>query len=391
MNFTGKAGKRRVEFRLHWRKSDIYRPVIYLMLSLLAAACNINTPEATPTVEVLISETPTPENSPTPTMTLTPSPTPSLPATADAPIIIASPQQLPVQDVPTLPPITPSPTEGPYEYVIQAGDTLYGILPKQPWGYNEFTPGLLNAIVRLNNMASVDFLPPPGTTLLIPRRTPTPTPEGTQIVIPGGTVEGDFFIPAGTTFECHVVEAGDTILRISDLYNASLELLSALNQNLNWSGCRFVDPSGGPGCGPLIVEGQCVMVPLPTPVPSSTPTASGNETATPTPTYAPARPVYPPEDAVAPPGVFALQWVSAGVLKDNEIYLVEVQDVTAGTAPWLQVTRNTTLMLPASLIPTDGQTHQFQWRVVVARQENDGTYAYAGGQGGWRKFQWQSR
>lgn len=375
------------------------RTLAVLPVLILLAACNINTPiEVTPTVEVLMTDTPTPD------ITLTPSPTPDFTPTLTQAVIMLTPVQIATQppvapeNQPTVPPQLP--TEGPYVHVIKEGETLGYILQLQPWGYPPFDPAIIQTVLAINpDMRSADILPPPGTELLIPRRTPTPVPVGlemTQTVVARmglETIGNGLAVPPGTTFGCHDVEEGDTIVGIADIYNTSLEMLSALNQNLNWAGCNFTQFSGGPSCNPLISIGQCINVPLPTPTPVPTATPSGNETATPTPTFAPARPVYPPEGAVAPAGIFALQWVSVGILRESEFYLVELQDVTPGITaqPWLQVTRETSIMLPASLIPADGQTHQFQWRVSVARQDASGAYAYIGGIGAWRNFQWQSR
>ncbi|MCU0512015.1 MAG: LysM peptidoglycan-binding domain-containing protein [Anaerolineae bacterium] len=373
------------------------------LLCLLLAACNINTPnEATPTVEVLITETATASASPTLTPGASPTltPTPSL----TQPVVMLTPVQIAVvatavpESVPALP--APPPTDGPYVHVIRENETLGYILQLQPWGYPAFDPAIIQAVLAINpDMRSADLLPPPGTELLIPRRTPTPIPVGielTQTVVAGMGMElvGDSIaLPPGTTFGCHDVEEGDTIIGIADIYSTSLEVISALNQNLNWSGCNFTEFSGGPGCNPLISINQCINVPLPTPTPVPSRTPSGSETATATPTFAPASLVYPPEGAVAPPGIFPLQWVSAGILQAQQVYLVEVQDVTPGiiAEPWRQVTRGTSLLLPAELIPTDGQTHLFQWRVSVAQRDASGAYGYAGGTGVWRTFRWQSR
>jgi hypothetical protein len=374
------------------------RYLTLLPLALMLAACNINTPDATPTVEVLVTETPTGEASATPTLSATPSMTPSVTLTQAivmlTPVEISTQPPIPNAGPPTVPPALP--TEGPYEYVIQAGDDLAGILNRQPWGYNGFDQAIQRAVVQLNNMLSPDILPAVGSTLLIPRRTPTPIPIGnelTQAAMPDGLVQcgENFACVPGQVFGPYKVEEGDTIIEIAEIYNTSLEMLSALNPNLNWGQCNFTEISGGPNCNPLISVGQDIQVPLPTPVPSSTPTFTGSETPTATPTYAPARLVYPPDGAISPPGVFTLQWVSAGILKPNEAYLVEVQDTTLGGEPWRQITRDTSISLPANLIPTDGQTHQFQWRVTVARRDDSGAISYAGGQGAWRGFQWQSR
>ncbi len=367
-----------------------YRLCLLCAISTLAA-CNMNVePNETPTPERLITETITPSLTPSPTLTTaTPSPT------VEALVIVTEPPQPPVINQPTLEP-SPISTEGPYSYVIQPNDTLGYILQLQPWGYPPYDQGVISSVVTINGLASADFLPPPGTELLIPRRTATPIPEGIELTL---TVDaslglgeriGNTTLPQGASAGCYTVAENDTIVGIAERFNTTLEIMSQLNQNLNWFGCQFDQYSGGPSCNVFITIGQCINVPLPTPTPIPTSTPSGNETATPTPTYAPARLVYPPSGAVAPATIFELQWVSAGILKPGEVYLVEVQDTT-NSQQWLQVTKQTSIMLPESLIPSDGQPHQIQWRVTIATANSAGIYNYIGGVGQWRTFQWQSR
>jgi hypothetical protein len=246
-------------------------------------------------------------------------------------------------------------------------------------------------------MSSPDIIPPPGTELLIPQPTWTLIPEGVELTQTagaqmGGSIVGDnLFVSPNTVFDCYKVQEGDTMGEIAANYSASFELLSAKNQNLNWSGCDFTNPTGGPNCNPFITIGQCVTVPMPTAVPSFTPTASGSETPTPTPTRSAATLIYPPEGAIVGGGTFRMDWVSAGLLGPDQVYLVEVQDLTAGTSAAPFVTRENSLDLPGNLVPSDGETHQFQWRVTVVKKNAEGTYALTDGQGPWRPFQWQSR
>ena len=162
-----------------------------------------------------------------------------------------------------------------------------------------------------------------------------------------------------------------------------------MNPNLGWGGCDFTNPSGGPSCSPNLRIGECVTVPLPTGTPIPTGTPSGNETATPTPTHEAARLIFPPQGALASQRI-TLEWVSVGILRPGEIYLIDIEDRTSGvsSAYTSYTTRRT---LPDSLIPTDGQTHEIAWRVRVARENDDGTYTAIGGTGDWQTFQWQSR
>jgi LysM repeat protein len=362
-----------------------------LFLALILAACNFNTPLPTPTVELLVTPSVTVQPSPSPSL----SPSPTLEATLTEVVIATGAPTLP-PSVPTLPAVEVTATEGPYVYVIKEQDTLGFILQQQPWGYPPYDPGVIAAVVQLNNLVSENILPPPGSELLIPRRTPTPIPEGSDATATSdaslgtGTRIGNVTLPQGAVAKCYTVVAGDSILGIANKFNTTLEILSQLNQNLNWFGCQFDQYSGGPGCRPEIYVDMCVTVPMPPPTATPSSTPSGNETATPTPTFTAPRGFYPPDGAIAPPRTFTLEWVSVGILGSNDVYLVEVQDTTLGTQ-WLEVTRNTSILLPDSLIPSDGRSHEFQWRVTVARRNTGGTYDYVGGVGTWRRFTWQNR
>ncbi len=354
------------------------------------SACNLVTPIVTPTAEPLVTETPSPL--PSPSATLTPTATATL--LISTPAIVTQEPTAQINAVPTMP--EAEPTEGPYTYIIRPNDTLGFILQLQPWGYPPFDPGVIAAVVRLNNLPNENILPPPGSELLIPRRTATPIPVGADATATSdaslGTGQriGNVTLPQGAVAGCYTVVEGDSLIGIADRFNTTLETLSQLNQNLNWTGCRFSEYSGGPNCRPFISVGQCVNVPLPTPTPVPSPTPSGRETATPTPTYAPALGFYPPDGAIASPVAMRLEWVSVGVLRPNEVYLVEFQNLTNNTQS-LHVTRNTFYVLPESLIPTDGQTHNVRWRVSVASQTDTGAYQFIGGVGDWRTFQWRSR
>jgi hypothetical protein len=187
----------------------------------------------------------------------------------------------------------------------------------------------------------------------------------------------------------HTVVEGQTIVDIAVNYDTTLEVLAVLNPDISFQGCNFEIPSGGPNCGPLLRVGQVVMVPAPTPTPTLSPTPSGSETPTLTPTFAAPRVISPPQGAVVPARVFRLEWVSVGVLQPEEMYLVQITDITSGTAH-NDVTRSTSLLLPESMIPSDGQIHVINWTVSVARPNVDGVYRVISGQPEARTFNWQS-
>lgn len=290
----------------------------------------------------------------------------------------------------------PSETPGPHEYTIQLNDTLGFII--QQYGYTDLNTGpgsIIDEIVRLNeSITNADILPAPGTVILIPRQTPTPTPQNmeTAVVVEATGTAAASYIPDASNLSEYVVQPNDTIVGIAQLYNTTLAVLFALNPNLEGMfTCNPAIPSGGTGCNVIINVGQIINVPAPTPTPTLSPTPSGSETATPTPTYAAPVLIYPPEGANAPPGVFNLQWVSVGILRVDEFYLVQVTDTTTNTVVLQAVTKNTSYALPDTAIPSDGQAHRFIWRVVVAKKNADGMYGPIGGAGLERTFQMQSR
>jgi hypothetical protein len=189
-------------------------------------------------------------------------------------------------------------------------------------------------------------------------------------------------------FDCHNVQENETIIGIVEQYGgATLEILAELNPDINFLGCNFELPGGGPGCGPQINVGQCVIVPQPTSTPTRSPTPSGLETPTPTPTYRAPSLVSPADGFSVTGGPLTLQWVTAGQLRPDEVYLIELRDLTASTE-WREVTRNTSITLPAELIPTDGQTHQITWTVMVAVAQGD-SYRPVSAVGRLNTFTWR--
>lgn len=362
------------------------RAIVALLIALIAlTACNFSPfPQggASPTpLEVTLTLPVTP--SPAPSDTPSPSPTAETIVETNTPI--ASPA------VPTMPP-PPTETLGPYEHIVEQDDTLGYII--QLYGYRDFA--VIPEIVRLNdNVPNADTLPPPGSMILIPRQTATPpadpnlpTPTPLAGIDPTNEQTG---LNIDTALLQHNVLEGETIVDIASQYATTMEVLARLNPEVDFVGCNFNIPSGGETCNPLLQIGQPVNVPAPTPTPTLSPTPSGSETATPTPTFTAPRVVWPPQDAAnIPAAPFRLEWVSVGVLLPTQVYLVQVEDVTAQTkTPF--ITRETSFTLPDELIPTDGQTHTFQWTVAVAEPNEQGIYRLVGSPSPIRRFTWQSR
>lgn len=347
----------------------------------LLAGCNF-TPspqgEASPTVENITSPSPAPTE---------PSLTPSVPPSAQPEVATSTltPTLLP----PTITP-TASDTPGPYEHTIQENETLGYII--QIYGYTDFS--VIAEVVAMNeSIPDADTLPGAGAVILIPRMTATPTPENselTRVAQEGTPTAVSVTLAVQTVIIQHIVVEGETIVGIAQQYATTLQVLSQLNPDIPFFGCDFNVASGGPDCNPPLQVGQAVNVPAPTPTPTLSPTPSGSETPTPIPTYRAPMVISPPQGGNAPPIPVRLEWVSVGVLLANEFYLIQVRDTTSGT-DYVEVTKNTSLRLPDSLIPGDGQPHAMEWTVRVAYPNAQGTYQPIGGTPPTNRFQWQSR
>lgn len=360
---------------------------ILLALTLIAiAGCNISTPRiaATPTNEAraIVTATPLAEATATP---LTRTATRATVAIATA---TPSPVHTPAATV-----IAESPTATlPYfEYLVGEGETLFYILQLPEHGYG-YEPNVAATVVAMNaNIPNADSVRG-GITIRIPRPTLTPTPVGaaaTQALLAtiGADDSSGVVLASGATVGCHIVEAGDAIIGVAVQNNTTLEILHGLNRDLNWFGCNFTLPSGGENCAPNLSIGQCVRVPLPTPLPTKFPTPTGLETATPTATKLAPRLIYPLDGQAVPHEPLLIQWVGLSGMNDLDEYLVELVDQTTNQ-PLRRVTRDNSFLVPPAFMPSDGQTHDFQWRVSVAQVDDQGIYNYVGEEGNWRSFRW---
>ena len=368
------------------------RITVFCLLALSLAACNFAPApqgDASPTVENI-------ESTALPTEpTRTPRPSPTATSEQFSEPVLESPTPTFTPGPPTLPP-APTATLGPYEHTVQADDTLLFII--QQYGYRDF--GVIPEVVVLNNLPNADTLPGVGSVLLIPRQTATVTPEGAELtpttfadalaaqaVAPTDAQTG---LSSGAGVLEHVVQEGQTIVDIASNYATTLEVLARLNPDIGFFGCNFEIPSGGPNCNPLLQVGQVVYAPAPTPTPTLSPTPSGSETPTPTPTFVPPRVVSPPQNAEIQAGVFRLEWVGAGVLQPDEVYLVQITDTTSGQSH-NAITRSTSLLIPEEMIPADGQTHVINWTVSVAKPNEANVYRIISGAPEVRAFRWHSR
>jgi LysM repeat protein len=358
--------------------------IILNCIILITSACNTSTHQNTNTTATFtLTATPT---------TMFPLPTPS----SDKEAIITESPQPPTAT--TLPPPTPtaSATLGPYKYTIQQGDTLGYIV--QQFGYSDLStiPGsIISQTTQLNGLLSADLLPPPGTTILIPRQTTTPGPqnEATSLAlnITNTAMSSNPTPSEDTPLTQYFVQEGDTLVSISQDYETTLRMLALLNPDLDIFSCNLEIPSGGPNCNVPLKVGQAINVPAPTPTPTLSPTPSGHETATLQPTYTTPMLISPPNGANAPPGVFSLQWSSVGILTHNEFYLVQIIDTSRNISVFQQTTKDTSIQLPENLIPTDGQPHTYTWGVWITKVSTQGVYEVISNATEQRTFTWQSR
>lgn len=286
---------------------------------------------------------------------------------------------------------TPAPTAtpGPYEHVIRSGDTCLGIA----YQYGHVHPDVKVAIERLNGMVDCAILPGPGSTILIPRPTATPTQAGADLTQTAVATSAPprMTLDAAPSFaiETYVIETGDTLSSIAIIHDSSLRQICELNPlpgGIDCRACAWESPNCCCTRPVVLSAGQQINVPAPTPTPTATPTFTGSETPTPTPTYRAPLPIAPAsEEAVT--GAVRLVWTSVGVLQPEDSYLVTVRDETTG-AVFAGATRQLSLDVPASYLPRDEQTHVFAWQVAVVRLGADGLYYPQGVAVPERRFTW---
>ncbi|MCS7061529.1 MAG: LysM peptidoglycan-binding domain-containing protein, partial [Anaerolineae bacterium] len=230
--------------------------------------------------------------------TLTPYPT-----ATDTPVP-ASPTPVPPVDTPTpLPDI---------EYEVQAGDTCGGIAMK----YNLS----VELLIAYNNLDSGCFLRI-GDKLRIPQPTPTPGPAGEaapQVVLPTETPRAlmqSTQQPAQPTATLppqivYTVREGDTCSEIAERFRTTVGQL--IQQNGLDNNC-------------LIRIGQVLTLTFATPTPAVSPTPIIAQTPTPRVGYSAPALISPLEDALITEAVetVTLTWLSVGLLKENEWYVVQ--------------------------------------------------------------------
>lgn len=302
-------------------------------------------------------------------------------------ITIGPPTDTPIPSDTPVPTPTLSPTPEPCIQIVQAGEGLYNVALR--CGHRDLA--IIDVIVELNGLASAESVQE-GQEIIVPYPTPTFDPNAvpTETPIPeegannaSDTSVVDVFddeydplfvasptLPPDITF--HTVVGGETIIDIISNYNSSVEILSQINPEVQFSQCDFGLQFGGPRCIVFLLEGQNIRVPAPTQPPTLSPTPNGSETATPTPT-----PTFNAPSVVSPSDRFfftasslvTLRWIGSGALAEGQSYRLEVEDVTAGVV-YIADTTDNSMILPADWQGTDGQRHEYIWIVSVIDNDN---------------------
>ena len=184
-----------------------------------------------------------------------------------------------------------------------------------------------------------------GQEVLVPVPTATPAPTITSTMVPLALTQA--------ARPVHVVSAGESLSSIAAYFGVSFKSMAEVNGKL--------PPDYA------ISIGESLTIPIDMPLPTSGPTP----TETSLPPY-PAPNLLNPSDGQAISYVeqaVSLQWTGIANLREDEVYLVTVEDVTSGKAKRIQDSTITTrYVLNVDMKPSESVPHVFRWSVVTARQ-----------------------
>jgi len=261
--------------------------------------------------------TPVPSRTPTPLPTFTPTPTP---------------------------PFTPTPPP-PREYKVQPGDTIFYIADIYQVNYRD--------ILAFNQLSENSVLQV-GQTILIPPPTPTPTLTSTPI-------EATPRISPTPSQIIHIVQAGETLIGIAQRYGVSQSVIMEVNNIQN--------PD-------QITAGQSLIIPL-----GATPTPDLTASPTALPSYGAVRLLQPlnGDRIVGGDKPVLLQWLSVGILRDNETYRVTVERNNSIVLGPVYLKATSLHILPDLFPPPTDPNRALRWAVTIMRQVgvgSDGTPLY---------------
>ncbi len=272
------------------------------------------------------------------------------------------PTETPVSDMAgiveeTSPTATPTmaPTATPQEprfHQISSGETLISIALFYGVG--------VDSLIETNAIDPSTLQP--GQSIQIPWPTPTPPLEPVEVEI-----NGSVFVADPTDCEQYEVQSGDSLFGISIRYGIDLLALLAANR-LNE---QVVINPGDTVCIPSVYE-QFIF---------TDEEESAEFNATPTP--AGPRLLYPQPDAQISNDTLVLQWLAQKDLAADEMYMVEVTNLSDFTShPHRAYTRQTSFQVLDEWKPSPGADDQYRWRVRIVRitgERDDGDYIFAPG------------
>jgi len=256
-----------------------------------------------------------------------------------------------------------STTQPPFDYTIATGDTCTSIAVS--FGVSVQSLIILNNLPVACNTLSI------GQQIKIPYPTPTPPPEATAT-----------FEPAQATLAAcdkvvYTVQAGDTLGTISASYAVpgdAIKSYNGLSTDTVFLGMNLTIP-------------LCERAATPGPTPTAT-----------TPPPYPAPNLLLPSDGTSftlANDNITLQWASIGTLRDNEAYIVTIEDVTEGQGRRLiDYVSDTKYNIPVSFRPKDSAPHIFRWFISTVRQtgtddQGQPIWNSAGENSTQRVFSWQ--
>ena len=278
-----------------------------------------------------------------------------------------------VMPTPTLvPTFTPAPTSTatqvpsstplpPVTHTVEEGDTC--ILIAVTYDIS------VQSILQLNGFTQACPLRV-GQEVFVPVPTPTQAATATATMVPLALTQA--------ARPMHVVTAGESLSSIAADYGVSFSVMADVNGKL--------PPDYA------ITIGETLSIPVDMPIPTAGPTP----TETSLPPYA-APQLLNPSDGAAISSIeqtVSLQWTSIATLRENEVYLVSVEDVTEGGSNRISDTTLTTrYIIDVNMKPREAVPHVFKWTVVTARQTgitDDGRPMYqpAGSTSVERTFTW---
>ncbi len=277
----------------------------------------------------------------TPTMTITPTPT----------------------ELATSTPEPTSTTQPPFDYTIAAGDNCISIALAFKVS--------VQSIIVLNNLPVACNTLYVGQKIKVPYPTPTPPPAATS------TLEASQATEEACDKVAYKVQANDTLSSIAANYAVPQDAIKAYNglsTDVVYLGMNLTIP-------------LCERAPTPGPSP----------TATIPPPYPAANLLLPTDGAsfTLANDSITLQWASIGTLRENEAYMVIVEDVTEGQGRRIvEYVTDTKFIVPGSFRPRDTIPHVFRWWITTVRQngsdeQGQPIWVNAGAESMQRVFSWQ--